>query len=102
MMLPTDFLLARAAEDEATARGDVDHFGGTDDPRDQWIVHHATRVLLECEAKRQIVAAALADDNRDLYGGCGDDCEWKALDYAVACLALPYVDHPDYREEWRP
>ena len=40
----------------------------------------------ECEAKRRIVENA-QDPGDDLF---------------VAILALPYADHPDYREEWRP
>jgi hypothetical protein len=64
--------------------------------------HDPARVLAEVEAKRRIVEAFEADDNRERYGGCGDDCEWKALDYALRLLALPYADHPDYRPEWKP
>jgi hypothetical protein len=45
---------------------------------------HPTRVLAECRAKRQVLEA------------CGDD------EQVLRCLALPYADHPDYREEWRP
>ena len=48
--------------------------------------HDPARVLAECEAKRQIVQNA-QDPGDDLF---------------VAILALPYADHPDYREEWRP
>jgi hypothetical protein len=29
---------------------------------------------------------------------CQDSCGWDTL----RLLALPYADHPDFREEWRP
>jgi len=49
--------------------------------------HDPARVLAECEAKRLLV-------------------EWLAMepreDQALAFLALPYADHPDYDEAWRP
>lgn len=52
------------------------------------------RVLAECEAKRQIVERCAAVDfampSTHLAHG------------VLALLALPYADHPDYRDEWRP
>ena len=50
--------------------------------------HDPARVLAECEAKRRIV-----EMDFERYGE-----QWAVL----AALALPYVDHPDYRAEWRP
>ena len=113
----TDFLLARIAEDEAAARAaegpaqtpwratygrqvetardgylvtPEDEHSYTTDPPDDVALHIArhdpARVLAECEAKRRIVQNA-QDPGDDLF---------------VAILALPYADHPDYREEWRP
>jgi hypothetical protein len=41
------------------------------------------RVLAECEARRRIVT----------------ECGWETV---MRHLALPYADHPDYRDEWRP
>ena len=41
------------------------------------------RALAECDAKRRIVT----------------ECGWVTV---MELLALPYADHPDYREEWRP
>lgn len=120
----TEFLLARIAEDEAVARavaplGHVIDMGGNR-LDERWYVsrlrfssadgaarseqdveatahyarHDPARVLAECEAKRRIV----------------ERC--SAVDYAMpstrlahgilAELALPYADHPDWREEWRP
>jgi hypothetical protein len=55
--------------------------------------HDPARVLTECEAKRRIVEA------------CAEvlayDAEALPQD-VLRCLALPYADHPDYREEWKP
>jgi Family of unknown function (DUF6221) len=50
---------------------------------------HPTRVLAECDAKRRIVQrlAPPAD---------GPDTGVLRL------LALPYAEHADYREDWRP
>lgn len=118
------FLRARLAEDEATAHG------ATDGPWKAWkknglhglgdlihavatpgemvgsratIVtaswldathiarHHPARVLAEVEAKRRIVD--------ETWGGPDHQDMW---DHHVRLLALPYADHPDYREEWRP
>lgn len=50
--------------------------------------HDPARILAECEAKRAIVAY----DHVDLA---------TYIDM-TRLLALPYADHPDYREEWRP
>jgi hypothetical protein len=61
------------------------------------------RVLAEIEAKRRIVGlmasmldAAEGDFEVDHYGGL------SAAEDTLELLALPYADHPDYREEWRP
>jgi hypothetical protein len=85
------------------------------------------RVLAECEAKRRIVEFhspsrhplnLLADRRPDRYSQKREDlglvCEecsghddpyidqepWPCR--TLAALALPYADHSDYREEWRP
>lgn len=123
-MTLTDFLLARIAEDEAGARAASPgpwRIAGTDDERDDedtWpgdvlavdgikaaesfaltdrqqfataghiARHDPARVLAECEAKRRIVELC---DGFDEQGR-----EVRQL------LALPYADHPDYREEWKP
>lgn len=72
-----EFLLARIAEDRARAL----------DPR----VRHwsSSRVLAECESKRQVV----------------DRCSYPSRhqdDGTLRLLALAYADHEDYCEEWRP
>jgi hypothetical protein len=109
-MTLTEFLLARIAEDEATAREAQTLASIYTDPQWHWLVahndgsrwqqtsHDPARVLAECEAKRRIV---------ELVGRPSSDDEWfmgraDALDEVLSYLALPYADHPDYREEWRP
>jgi hypothetical protein len=74
----TDFLLARIADLEAMARAELNE--GWEDI-----------VLAECEAKRRIVE-------------CATNMHTSGPDWDEACrfLALPYADHPDYREEWKP
>lgn len=54
------------------------------------------RVLAECEAKRGII---------DRYEN-GDFEAWWAdreyPNYVFPFLALPYADHPDYQDDWKP
>ena len=117
----TEFLLARIAEDEATAQTGRNEYwrveGGpswTDDRPYELVgggKHLATfdddhgilpsihigrwspaRVLAECEAKRRIV------EGMQPYCPIDDISAPEVLGY----LATPYADHPDYREEWRP
>ena len=62
--------------------------------------HDPARVLREVSAKRRIVylaaqlpkltAVNLFDNDKDAWAE------------TLKQLALPYADHPDYREEWRP
>ncbi|MGP4085473.1 DUF6221 family protein [Streptomyces sp. KR55] len=78
--------------------------------------HDPARVLAEIDAKRRI----LAEHQPDRFGDCttcagpedfDDDADghrtWSRSAKPFPCptlrlLALPYADHPDYREEWRP
>jgi hypothetical protein len=72
------------------------------------------RVLADCEAKRRIVeeyAEAIAPNPNPYHGSNtgtpSDDGFYEggwedALKLACQCLALPYADHPEFREEWRP
>jgi hypothetical protein len=60
------------------------------------------RALAEIDADRRILDAYESDNNRDLYGGCGDDCEWKALGWIIRVRATVYADREGYRDEWRP
>lgn len=136
-----EFLLARIAEDvqevEAIDGGfDWDprarEHGGADglglewvNPTPEWsdsyrLAVPASRVLAECEAKRQIVELHQAEDRS---GGWGAPADWRCRECGgrtahpnlgwmpfarkwpcntLRLLALPYADHPDYRDEWRP
>ena len=104
-----DFLLARIAEDEEVARdtltahelldwselGDpaMGMAGPTDGPSGYVsIVIDPARVLAECAAKRRILRIWFESEF----------CERDVMNDVIDALALPYADHPDYREEWRP
>ena len=112
-MTLTEFLAARIAEVEA----DVEKRG-------TWAVGHSercifeggyegtascdcgavTRALADCEAKRQIVAEL--SEFLTLSYDIGANDEAPTLLYGIERqlrhLALPYADHPGYREEWKP
>lgn len=118
------FLLDRIAEDEEWARRalevderfpdaaevtyrwwrDVNYpFGGRSTTSEAGAPSPA-RVLAECEAKRRIVLMHEPYDSgwlgrRPTCWVCSAD-GWPCLTLAV--LSLPYANHPDYREEWRP
>jgi hypothetical protein len=61
------------------------------------------RMALECEAKRRIVdrCAALVDELDDFPNGLVSPRAVLART-TLALLALPYADHPDFDEAWRP
>jgi hypothetical protein len=107
----TDFLLARIGEEDAlalaaqhdaqTLRPITDDLTGSPS-EDHRIAHmylwSPERVLAECAAKRLIVEDYLAQLNSHRSG-------WDARapkDYPLRAIALPYADHPAYRQEWRP
>lgn len=56
--------------------------------------HDSARVLAEVESKRKLI-----EQHVGYYGG-GDDEFWPVQ--TLRLLALPYADHPDYDESWRP
>jgi hypothetical protein len=53
----------------------------------------AERLLAECEAKRRIV--------EEIEGTRAPATYTTRLLTILMHLALPYADHPDYRDEWR-
>jgi hypothetical protein len=74
--------------------------------------HDPARVLAEVEAKRQLLdehkpARPEYLPRRELgCMTCSTAQAWDAKANAANCLtlrllALPYADHPDYREDWR-
>jgi Family of unknown function (DUF6221) len=106
----TNFLLSRIAEDEAVARaaevseGNVVEIfdSGPGTVGDHYGQHGPSRVLADCDAKRRIV-----EHVQGVGGDAGDPAgvEPESLPMAthvLRLLALPFADHPDYREEWRP
>ncbi|HKY58324.1 MAG TPA: DUF6221 family protein [Aeromicrobium sp.] len=105
-MTLSDFLLARIAEDEAGRheihRESCDSYrpdaNGDTFPCD---CDMADRVLAECGAKRKIVE--IATDQIRLGREARGWGNWEDMAYqTLRALALPYADHPDFDEEWRP
>jgi hypothetical protein len=111
----TVFLLARITEDEAVARETAVEWervpwttgaARVEPPVnstawadvDGYLPHVALdhrRVLAECEARRRILELA----------GDGPRHEWVStltIETVLRALALPYANHPDYRQEWKP
>src|SRR5690349_3820689 len=109
----SEFLLARIAEDETTAREALARASvyGNREVAWHWLRavngssmweptnHSPARVLAECDAKWRIV------EQHDGTHECpkdGDSSGWwdgEPCD-VLRLLALPYADHPDYRQEW--
>jgi len=52
----------------------------------------AQRLLLDVAAKRRILDGPLTGSGPDQY------TEWE---WTLKVLALCYVDHPEFREEWK-
>lgn len=111
----TEFLLARVAEGEAVALGVnrwvYEHLNeaGDEHTTGPYLEHFdPARALAECEAKRAIVALHVLGEPWDepvdeMLGSCAA-CDYQSASWpcpTLRILALPYADHPDYREEWR-
>jgi hypothetical protein len=118
-----DFLLARIDEDEQAARLATGagpdwraESGTVSDPAAGRTIAEArapelaaciarwdpARVLAECEAKRRIVEQwRTAERESEAYASppLGPALGYRAV---ARFLALPYSDHPDHRDEWRP
>ncbi|MFC8273730.1 DUF6221 family protein [Streptomyces sp. NPDC057271] len=110
------FLRARLDEDEQTARRAGDSFRqigktgvivSTEGDRAEecatanWagiaehiVRHDPARVLAEVDAKRQLIDWVLRWPMRPHAP--------SSVDGILERLALPYADHADYRDEWRP
>ncbi|MFJ6578385.1 DUF6221 family protein [Streptomyces sp. NPDC091368] len=110
------FLRSRLDEDAVIARAADAAIGGNAEADVPLIVHDnaheavaihisrhdPARVLAEVDAKRLLLA-----EYADVVGNESADYEWaggwaNGLGKAVALLALPYADHPDYLDTWRP
>lgn len=117
-----EFLLARIAEDEASVGYPNTRAAARYEPSPYSLPHMrerardaggaftsasgsaAIRVLAECEAKRRIIAQA-RPVTRDSTGVYPRDVTYVydvGVPWVLKLLALPFVDHPDYREEWKP
>jgi hypothetical protein len=66
------------------------------------------RVLAECEAKRRLVDLHTRETDMGEHRCIALDGDWVTSTYpggrlcgTLTLLALPYANHPDYREEWR-
>ena len=65
--------------------------------------NHPALVMADCAAKRRIIDRHRADLP---HPHPGDPCDAHNANYeTIGCetlraLALPYADHPDYRQEW--
>lgn len=65
--------------------------------------HDPARVLAKCEADRRIVEYAEGcSEIAALKGDAFAKGMHAASMHALRRLALPYADHPDYRQEWKP
>lgn len=114
-MTLTEFLLARITEDQRHAEAlavtmNTDTFTTPAALANVGAIVNPARVLAECEAKRRIVRrskaaeGAMADpgripDDGSYFIRMSNRDAWRL---ALADLALPYADHPDYDEAWRP
>ena len=70
--------------------------------------HDPARVLAEVDANRKLVTAyesAVAAYGAAEVGTTVNDLmtgSVNSLRYSLQLLALPYAEHPDFKEEWRP
>lgn len=117
------FLLSRIDEDEALARQAYEESAAGDpqtaDSNSAEVLHTArhspARVLISCEAKRQIVQNTLdadPDQVTELFAleprGASDlpreqtVTEMQFFERVLRYLAVTYADHPDYEMQWRP
>lgn len=99
----TEFLLARIAEDEVKIHGDWSEGRG---------MHIITeemhgRMLAECAAKRRIIELRYswnlqAEQMTEPPFGPIFQVQVNTADAILRTLAMPYAEHPDYDEAWRP
>lgn len=104
----TEFLLARITEDEAVAQRDAASPPPVSAMSATFVKNPMSpdRVLAECEAKRRIVELRYSwnlQAERATEPPFGPILKAQVItaDTVLRTLAMPYADHPDYREEWR-
>lgn len=112
------FLSARLDEDEQAARKRWNADGATSE-KFHGTPYDPPRVLAEVEAKRQLLIVHRRVRRLDFVGADGlsagplevcHECDANTTDpdwpdspcRTLRLLALPYADHEDYREAWRP
>lgn len=119
-----DEAVARAVQGDIRAQIAIGAYrpGHEADPDDTGIVHGYShmddpavivgpaRVLAECETKRHIVEIhrRIEEAYPDPKSWCCSECSasgeypsgWPCD--TLACLALAYASHDDYRQEWKP
>lgn len=110
-MTITEFLTARLDEDEAVAREALLHYQHVLGIRHTFTANQGTSVamtplvaLAEVDAKRRIVEEYTKEH---WVMEQGHRTEWTeggqaARETVLRLLALPYADHPDYDERWKP
>jgi hypothetical protein len=102
----SEFLLARATDDEELARqyGDPgalrSGLAWASDVNRPVLEVDPSRMVAECEAKRRVVAQ-FVDAVANYEADAGPQGEVTRLTFVLRALALPYADHPDYQPEWR-
>jgi hypothetical protein len=98
-----EFLLARVTEDEkwARARRDEDFVKHRVGRRPHLAPDDAERVLAHCRGTRLIVGRFL--ETASPYDSADQQIEHEQMEmWVLPALALPFADHPDYRQEFKP
>ena len=104
----TTFLRARLDEDvQSQVPRAVSRAAGPINPRYAGGPYDPVRVIREIEAKRQIIDhaeqwAQTLNYTPDGWTEATATAYRMAMEWTLRQLALPYADHPDYRQEWRP
>jgi hypothetical protein len=113
-MTLSEFLHARIDDDERLARAAASLPSSPASPASRTVagvvtVPDAARLLAECVAKRRIVELAYEATGYDMTvdlertsSARADSAIGFVGDRILEALALPYADHPDYDETWRP
>ncbi|HEY9367551.1 DUF6221 family protein [Streptomyces sp.] len=89
---------AKAIADNKLAWGQLGYVATVEREHDRQHIarHDPARVLREVEAKRRII-----EECEPGFNPPNAQAKYTA-ETVLQCLALPYADHPDYDEDWRP
>lgn len=58
------------------------------------------RPMIDLDAKRRIID--WYEEHKPPYGSADQQVIYEDAEIVIQLLALPFADHPDYREGWRP